>query len=183
MTDKSTHSPLFITPVYTDCYNREHSFPKSWWGGSTSIAAYTDLFHVFAADGYDNSRRANDPLGFVNPGTGKQILIDKYHNPFHTHKHLLSFSLHLCASVCVRVCVCECVCEGERVCVCMYVCECVCDVPPNLIISLYAPKWYIVQATVECWASAKPMKRRVPDVLSLQTLGKERWLGHIFISA
>ena len=139
MTDKSTHSPLFITPVYTDCYNREHSFPKSWWGGSTSIAAYTDLFHVFAADGYDNSRRANDPLGFVNPGTGKQILIDKYHNPFHTHKHLLSFSLHLCASVCVRVCVCECVCAS--VCVrereCVYVCMCVSVCVMYLPISSY----------------------------------------------
>lgn len=49
-----------------DCYNREHSFPKSWWGGATSSAAYTDLFHLFPADGYDNNRRGNDPLGTVN---------------------------------------------------------------------------------------------------------------------
>ena len=27
-------------------YNREHSFPKSWFGGSTSAGAGTDLFHL-----------------------------------------------------------------------------------------------------------------------------------------
>ena len=38
------------------CYNREHSFPKAWWGhndngkASDHIAAYADLFHLFPAD-------------------------------------------------------------------------------------------------------------------------------------
>jgi len=50
--------------VEGDCYNREHSWPKSWWGGNEN-AAYTDLFHLFASDGYDNGRRANVPLGTV----------------------------------------------------------------------------------------------------------------------
>mgnify|MGYP005993229323 CR=1 FL=1 len=53
-----------------DCYNREHSWPKSWWGGSSDNEyAYTDLHHIFPSDGYDNSRRSNYPYGNVIPGT------------------------------------------------------------------------------------------------------------------
>jgi len=53
-----------------DCYNREHSWPKSWWGGeSANDNAYTDLHHIFPSDGYDNSRRSNYPFGYVIPGT------------------------------------------------------------------------------------------------------------------
>lgn len=52
-----------------DCYNREHSFPKSWWGGSTTVPAHSDLFHLFPSDGYDNGRRGNHPLGIVDPST------------------------------------------------------------------------------------------------------------------
>jgi len=48
------------------CYNREHSFPRSWWGGSTQIGAYTDLMHVFPADGYNNIKRSNNPIDFVD---------------------------------------------------------------------------------------------------------------------
>jgi endonuclease I len=47
------------------CYNREHSWPKSWWGGSESIAPFSDLFHVIPADGYVNNRRGNLPFGHV----------------------------------------------------------------------------------------------------------------------
>lgn len=46
-------------------YNREHSFPKSWWGGSTNIPCYTDLFHLYPTDGYVNGLRANYPFGEV----------------------------------------------------------------------------------------------------------------------
>lgn len=50
-----------------DCYNREHSFPKSWFGGNTP-PMYTDLFHVVASDGYVNGQRGNYPYGEVaNP--------------------------------------------------------------------------------------------------------------------
>src|SRR5690606_290979 len=49
------------------CYNREHSWPKSWWSGSTGHDAYSDLFHVIPADGYVNNRRSNFPLGKVKP--------------------------------------------------------------------------------------------------------------------
>jgi len=53
-----------------DCYNREHSWPKSWWGGeSAGYASYTDLFHLFPTDGYDNGRRGDFPLGSVSPSS------------------------------------------------------------------------------------------------------------------
>ena len=45
-----------------DCYNREHSFPKSWFGGEVE-PMYTDLFHVYPTDGYVNNRRSNHPYG------------------------------------------------------------------------------------------------------------------------
>lgn len=45
---------------FTDCqcYNREHSLPKSWWGGSTSEPMYTDLHHLIPTDGKANSQRS-----------------------------------------------------------------------------------------------------------------------------
>ena len=52
-----------------DKYNREHSFPKSWWGGSSSEAAYTDLFHLYPTDGYVNGMRGNLPFGEVTSAT------------------------------------------------------------------------------------------------------------------
>jgi endonuclease I len=51
-----------------DCYNREHSWPKAWWGGAT-IASYTDLHHLFPSDGYDNNRRSNYALGNIDNST------------------------------------------------------------------------------------------------------------------
>lgn len=46
------------------CYNREHSFPKSWFGGDIA-PMYTDLFHLYPTDGYVNNRRSNFPFGTV----------------------------------------------------------------------------------------------------------------------
>ncbi|MFO8066378.1 MAG: endonuclease [Bacteroidales bacterium] len=48
-------------------YNREHSFPKSWWGGGTSSSdtMYTDLFHIIPADAWINTNRSNLPYGEV----------------------------------------------------------------------------------------------------------------------
>lgn len=46
-----------------DCYNREHSFPKSWFNDAYPM--YTDLNHLFATDGYVNNRRGNQPYGEV----------------------------------------------------------------------------------------------------------------------
>lgn len=51
-----------------DCYNREHSFPKSWFGGETP-PMYTDLFHIVASDGYVNGQRGNYPYGEVGTAT------------------------------------------------------------------------------------------------------------------
>ena len=45
-----------------DCYNREHSFPKSWFGGEV-FPMYTDLHHLYPTDGYVNNRRSNYPFG------------------------------------------------------------------------------------------------------------------------
>jgi endonuclease I len=47
-----------------DCYNREHSWPKSWWGGDKNTA-YSDLFHVMPSDGYVNGKRSSHPFGDV----------------------------------------------------------------------------------------------------------------------
>ena len=45
-----------------DVYNREHSFPKSWFGGEVK-PMYTDLHHMYPTDGYVNNKRANYPFG------------------------------------------------------------------------------------------------------------------------
>ena len=48
-----------------DVYNREHSFPKSWFGASKKqiLPMYTDLFHLYPTDGYVNGKRGNMPFG------------------------------------------------------------------------------------------------------------------------
>lgn len=45
-------------------YNREHSFPKSWFGGE-KYPMYTDLFHLYPTDSYINQIRSNYPFGEV----------------------------------------------------------------------------------------------------------------------
>jgi endonuclease I len=50
-----------------DCYNREHSFPKSWFNDGYPM--YTDLNHLFPTDGYVNNRRGNQPYGTVSSPT------------------------------------------------------------------------------------------------------------------
>ena len=50
-----------------DCYNREHSLPKSWWGGSSEKTNQgCDIFHVVPTDGYVNNRRASYAFGEVS---------------------------------------------------------------------------------------------------------------------
>lgn len=44
-----------------DCFNREHSFPKSWFNDASPM--YSDLFHLYPTDGYVNNRRSNYPFG------------------------------------------------------------------------------------------------------------------------
>ena len=45
--------------------NREHSFPKSWWGGDTDVKAYTDLNHLYPGEARANQAKSNYPLGEV----------------------------------------------------------------------------------------------------------------------
>ncbi len=45
--------------------NREHTFPKSWWGGLTDIPAYTDLNILYPSEAAANSAKSNYPLGEV----------------------------------------------------------------------------------------------------------------------
>lgn len=48
--------------VIGDCVNREHSMPKSWWGGGKS-EQYSDAFHLYPTDGKVNGQRSNYPYG------------------------------------------------------------------------------------------------------------------------
>lgn len=45
--------------------NREHSLPKSWWGGSQDTPAYTDLNHLYPSEAEANMAKSNYPLGKV----------------------------------------------------------------------------------------------------------------------
>ena len=48
-----------------DCYNREHSIPKSWFGGSKSGPG-CDIFQVVPTDGYVNNKRSSYAFGEVS---------------------------------------------------------------------------------------------------------------------
>ncbi|WP_290614021.1 endonuclease [Arsukibacterium sp. UBA3155] len=47
-----------------DCYNREHSFPRSWFGGAVE-PMNSDIHHIFATDGFVNAKRSSYPYGEV----------------------------------------------------------------------------------------------------------------------
>lgn len=46
-----------------DCYNREHSFPASWFGDGYPM--YSDLNQLYPTDGWVNNKRSNFPYGEV----------------------------------------------------------------------------------------------------------------------
>lgn len=46
-----------------DCYNREHSWPQSWF--NANAGPDSDLFHIYPTDGYVNGQRSNYPYGNV----------------------------------------------------------------------------------------------------------------------
>ena len=50
--------------IECDCYNREHSWPKSWFGDKAPMNS--DLFHLYPTDGYVNNKRSNYPFGEVS---------------------------------------------------------------------------------------------------------------------
>lgn len=49
--------------VEGNCYNREHSFPQSWFNSLSPMLS--DVHHVFASDGKVNGERGNFPYGNV----------------------------------------------------------------------------------------------------------------------
>lgn len=51
------------------CYNREHSLPKSWWGGSQDEPMYTDLHYVIPTDYNANTKRSAWVYDEVNSAT------------------------------------------------------------------------------------------------------------------
>jgi endonuclease I len=51
-----------------DCYNREHAFPRSWFGGAVS-PMNTDVHHIFPTDGKVNGYRSSYPYGEVSSAT------------------------------------------------------------------------------------------------------------------
>lgn len=46
-----------------DCYNREHSWPQSWFNSQTIPSS--DLHHIFPTDGFVNAQRGNNAFGEV----------------------------------------------------------------------------------------------------------------------
>lgn len=63
--------------------NIEHSFAKSWWGGSKNDA-YKDCYHLNPSNSRANSSRSNYPLGVPNKdiksGTGSLRVGKMYHD-------------------------------------------------------------------------------------------------------
>lgn len=53
--------------VVGDCYNREHSFPKSWFNDASPM--YSDAYHIYPTDGKVNGQRSNYPYGECANGT------------------------------------------------------------------------------------------------------------------
>ena len=52
--------------------HKEHSLPKSWWGGydeTQGYAGYTDINHLYPANGDANMAKSNFPLGEVSTTT------------------------------------------------------------------------------------------------------------------
>lgn len=75
----------YIIDIYSDCrylpsdngssasrvgqgYNREHSFPRSWFNGEVD-PMNTDVFHIYPTDIFVNSKRGNLPYGECARGT------------------------------------------------------------------------------------------------------------------
>lgn len=53
--------------VEGDCYNREHSWPQSWFNSATTPSS--DMFHIYPTDGKVNGLRSNYPYGNIGTPT------------------------------------------------------------------------------------------------------------------
>jgi endonuclease I len=50
-----------------DCFNREHSFPQSWFNSAPPMD--TDMFHLYPTDAWVNQNRGNSAFGEVTTPT------------------------------------------------------------------------------------------------------------------
>lgn len=67
--DMYGNEPLYV-PTFGPLLNREHSLPKSWWGGTdVDTPAYVDLFHLYPSEAKANQAKSNYPLGEVDRST------------------------------------------------------------------------------------------------------------------
>ncbi len=64
----SDQCPTGGQPTEGICYVREHSFPRSWFGGDVS-PMWTDIFILYPTDSYVNGKRSNYPYGTVSSPT------------------------------------------------------------------------------------------------------------------
>lgn len=70
--DHCTHRDAGSCPAGEgQCYNREHTFARSWWGGGTTLSdtINTDMHHVFPSDRAMNTAKNNYPPGEVTTAT------------------------------------------------------------------------------------------------------------------
>lgn len=51
------------------CYNREHSLPKTYFGGIDAVPMSHDVHFIVPTDGYTNSKRDDYPYGEVSAAT------------------------------------------------------------------------------------------------------------------
>ncbi len=51
------------------CYNREHSLPKTYFGGIDAVPMSHDVHFIVPTDGYTNSKRGDYPYGEVSTAT------------------------------------------------------------------------------------------------------------------
>lgn len=62
--DRYSNTEYFFTQ--SSQMDREHSFPKSWWGGFSFYPVYSDLHHLYPSDRSANIAKSNHPLGKVS---------------------------------------------------------------------------------------------------------------------
>lgn len=67
--DMYSDVPVTTNGTFGSHMNREHSFPKSWWGGGENTPAYIDLNHLYPSEKNANMAKSNFPLGEVQSST------------------------------------------------------------------------------------------------------------------
>lgn len=67
--DMYSDMDVSINGTFGTYMNREHSLPKSWWGGSTTTPAYVDMYHLYPGEAKANQAKSNYPLGEIKAGT------------------------------------------------------------------------------------------------------------------